>query len=163
MPTVPRQDKCLTLGCNNQRAKISSHCIEHGGKDVYKAKTSDERREFNSMYSQPFWKRFRAAHLSRQPLCQACKSEGRISMANHVDHLFSWSSINREAFFRNIFQSLCIEHHSHKTALEHKGIYRHYSVENGTKDYKIEDYSFVMRMHTLEVNAPTAGATSDET
>ena len=143
MPTVPRQDKCQTLTCKNTRAKLSSHCLEHGGKDTYKAKTTEERRQFNSMYDEPFWKRHRVTQLSRQPLCQACMVEGRIGMANHVDHLFSWSKLNRDAFFRNVWQSLCVEHHSHKTSLEHQGIYRHYT--NGKHiDYQLKDYSFVL-------------------
>jgi len=143
MPILPRNNKCATLGCVNTRAKLGSMCLDHGGKDVYRAKTSDERKAFNAMYDQPFWRKFRASQLSRQPLCEACLCQGRICSANHVDHLFSWSKLNKDAFFRNIFQSLCIEHHSEKTALEHKGIFRHYK-DNKTSDYSLSDYSFVM-------------------
>lgn len=145
MPTQPSNIKCSTLACKNQRAKLSARCIEHGGKDTYTAKRTDERAAFNGMYNTASWQRKRALQLSKQPLCQACISIGKVKGANHVDHLFSWSAIGTDAFYRNVFQSLCHECHSLKTLLERDGIYRHYNV--GTephKDYSIDDYGFVL-------------------
>jgi len=43
----------------------------------------------------------------------------------------------------NIFQSLCHECHSHKTALEQQGIYRSYGHQNGVRDYNINEWAQV--------------------
>ena len=84
------------------------------------------------------------AHLSINPLCACCAIEGRVVAADAVDHVFPWKNYGAHAFRRNIFQSLCFEDHSRKTALEAKGIYRHYAPD-GMKDYGYEDYAYVVR------------------
>lgn len=94
------------------------------------------------MYQSAFWRQKRQTQLSIQPLCQACLSEGRIGSAIHVDHVFAWKAIGKQAFTNNLFQSLCPEHHSHKTALEQQGIYRHYS--DSIKDYRVDDYAYIL-------------------
>ena len=142
MPTVPRNPKCGTLGCKNPRSKLSSMCLEHGGKDTYVLPSSEERREFNRAYDSA-WRKVRAAQLSKQPLCQGCYSQGRITAARQVDHLFAWMALGKEAFHMNVLQSLCDECHAHKTGLERKGIYRHYQGSTHT-DYALTDYSRVV-------------------
>lgn len=84
------------------------------------------------------------AQLSRQPICQACKLEGIITPAKAVDHVFPWRQIGDQAFWQNIWQSLCVEHHSHKTSLEQQGIFRHYR-EGGAKDY--DRAAYVVALH----------------
>ena len=113
--------------------------MEHGGKEWIDTK---ERKEFNSLYQTPFWKQKRIAQLSAYPLCQSCLYTGKVTQANHVDHVFAWKAIGREAFHHNLFQSLCPECHSHKTALEQRGIYRSYIHE--VKDYALHDYKFII-------------------
>ena len=126
MPTLPSNTRCAELGCKENRSRLSTFCIAHGGRDTYKPKVTQDRRQFNAMYDAPAWKRIRTAQLSREPLCASCAAQGRIMQAIQVDHVFSWSAIGKEAFFDNLFQSLCTPCHSHKTALEHQGIYRHW-------------------------------------
>ena len=142
MPTVPRASKCKELGCTNERAKLSSSCVEHGGRDTYTLPSSAERKEFNKAYDSA-WRRVRAAQLSKQPLCQGCLSIGHIKSARQVDHLFAWMAIGKEAFNLNVLQSLCDGCHSDKTGLERKGVYRHY-VGTGHTDYALSDYARVV-------------------
>lgn len=154
MPTIPKQIKCITLGCKNPKAKYGGFCLEHGGRDAYRAKSSDERKEFNSMYQTQMWRTFRQTQLSKQPLCQGCLSAGHIRSAAHVDHLFAWADIGKTAFYLNIFQCLCANCHSAKSGLEKRGIYRHYH-DQTHHDYRVEDYKQVvnayMRGETLPV------------
>jgi 5-methylcytosine-specific restriction protein A len=142
MPTLPCNTKCSMLGCRNERTKLSGLCLEHGGKNTYVLPKSNERKEFNKAYDSG-WRKLREAQLSKSPLCQSCLSENHIRSANHVDHLFAWNSVGKEAFYRNIFQSLCHDCHSHKTALEQRGIFRHYQGSTHT-DYALSDYSRVV-------------------
>lgn len=136
MPTVPRQLKCSHLGCKNDRSNLSTLCVEHGGAD---STITAERRVRNSKYNQAVWKRSRIGQLSRQPLCQACLIEGKISQATEVDHVFPWTQIGDHAFTRNIFQSLCKNCHTVKTLAELKGEYRHY--DQTVKIYTKGDYA----------------------
>ena len=145
MPTQPSNTKCIMLGCNNLRSRLNSNCLDHGGKDTYVSKRTEERATSNAMYNTRQWQRKRILQLSKQPLCQSCLSNGMAKGANHVDHLFSWNSIGIDAFYKNIFQSLCNECHSSKTLLERDGIYRHYNVGGQAyKDYFLSDYQFVL-------------------
>ena len=151
MPTLPSNNKCASLGCFNNRSRLSTFCIEHGGRDTYVARKSVERKKFNSMYDKSSWKKLRQAKLSMQPMCQACLIRGVVSPASQVDHLFAWSAIGELAFYRNIFQCLCHGCHSDKTQLERDGVYRHY---NGTEtDYSIDDYQSVLGIAAADLSA----------
>ena len=106
--------------------------MEHGGREYTDSK--------DSVYSSPLWKATRKRQLSLQPLCQACLSQGIITAAQHVDHVFPWRQIGKEAFTRNLFQSLCQEHHSYKTGKEKHGIIIHW-VEGKETTLTLEDYA----------------------
>lgn len=145
MPTIPSNTKCATLGCKNPRSKLNHYCLEHGGKDTYTTERTEERKQLDSMYQLPFWKTARKLQLSRQPLCQCCLTRGIVTPATHVDHVFPWVKLGRQAFFINWFQSLCHDCHAHKTQLESKGIARHYDQREGHTDYFIIEYNEAMR------------------
>lgn len=132
MPFAPFNSQCSELGCKNPRSKLNSFCSEHGGKDI-------TEREYDSIYKTPAWRAMRISHLSRQPLCQACLSEGRVAAGKHVDHIFPWRKIGQHAFYEGPLQTLCPEHHSVKTGLEAKGIFRAYYPE-GSKDFSLTDW-----------------------
>lgn len=137
MPYTPYNTQCSMLGCKNTKSKLNSYCIEHGGRE-YTGKR-------DGAYESKLWKATRARQLSLQPLCQGCLHKGIITAAQHVDHVFPWRQIGEEAFTRNIFQSLCPEHHSYKTGKEKKDIILHWSKEGETK-YRIEDYNTQMQL-----------------
>lgn len=140
MPTVPRQTKCAYLGCGNDRSPLNSYCMEHGGKGF---NDSAKRKQSNAKYRTAYWSRTRLNQLSRQPLCQACAIEGRVSAATEVDHLFAWNQIGDQAFAVNVFQSLCKNCHTVKTGLEQKGVFRHYKGHTPT-DYELGDWYAVV-------------------
>ena len=156
MPVSPHNQKCASLGCKDNRSKLSTFCIKHGGRDTYVAKKTIERKSFNSMYDSSSWKKLRKAKLSAQPICQACLGSGIISPASMVDHLFSWSAIGKDAFYRNVFQCLCASCHAEKTQLERDGIYRHYTVP--VTDYQLSDYQSAMGIASVD-SANEVGAT----
>jgi len=133
MPNIPKATKCQELACKNNRTTTSVYCAEHGGKPTA------QRLETQSIYQTNAWRLMRTAQLSQQPLCQACLLDGQVKEAEHVDHVFRWTHIGRGAFYNNIFQSLCPQHHSHKTAKEREGIYEHYT-HTEVKYYGLKDY-----------------------
>lgn len=135
--------KCSTLGCNNDKTRFSSSCVEHGGKEKINFNVSDKRKEFNSAYSTRQWKTFRQIHLSQYPLCASCLIKNITTQATEVDHVFPWSQLHKAAFTYNIFQSLCKSCHIMKTTLEQKNIIKHF--DGNEREYTISDYSYVMQ------------------
>lgn len=138
MPRLPTNTKCAALRCESLRVEGSSYCETHGGRP----KTTARRNETNAEYKTSAWASIRSAQLSRMPICQKCKTEGRITQAEAVDHLFAWTQLDRGAFLRNRFQSLCSPCHSVKTSLERRGVFVYYS-ENGPIEYGLNDYARV--------------------
>jgi len=136
MPYAPYNKICRELGCKNSRSKLNSFCSEHGGLEHM-----NEGKD--NAYSNPAWQTIRRAQLSKQPLCQSCLTRGHVNLANHVDHVFPWRHIGEQAFLHNLFQSLCINCHSHKTGQERKGIYEHYTHE-GVQPLTKADYGYNM-------------------
>ncbi len=139
MPTVPSNSKCGTLGCKNTKARFSSLCTEHGGRDTYDHKrynNTDRRRQAADKYNTTQWRTLRQIQLSTHPICAGCKVDGIITSASHVDHIFPWQQVGEHAFTHNLYQSLCPSCHSNKTQLEQQGIFRAY----GDRDYIAQDY-----------------------
>ena len=80
-----------------------------------------------------------------RPLCQSCALAGRVTQAQHVDHIVPWKRLGPWAFTIGPFQSLCGPCHSVKTGLESRGVFRHYT------DYGPIDYSMTDLPHCLAV------------
>jgi len=144
MPSVPIYTKCAQLGCKEVREGKGSFCLLHRGKPK---EISQNRYEAMKEYQSPFWKVTKRIQLSRSPLCGSCLIRGVVTQATVVDHLFPWTKIGKEAFKRNIWQSLCPECHSHKTALEQRDIVEHYDKE--LKVYRVADYALAMSQSNL--------------
>jgi 5-methylcytosine-specific restriction protein A len=145
MPTVPTNPKCSVLGCKHPRSKFNSFCIEHGGRDKFDYKRynkSDKYKQGQDKYQSSQWRTLRQVQLSLEPLCASCLTRGIVTQAEHIDHVFPWQQIGEQAFYHNLFQSLCASCHSSKTSLEAKGIFKHYKAN---KDYTIIDYNRVVK------------------
>ena len=133
MPTAPLNQKCRELGCNNLKTSRSTFCSDHGGGVTEKGK------ENSKLYATAFWKKQRIIQLSKNPLCSACLIEGKVVQALHIDHVFPHRQ-NGQKFRSNLFQSLCVSHHTLKTQEENEGIYLYYS-PNGIIKYNDTDYA----------------------
>ena len=133
MPNLPKP-VCDTLGCKNPSVVHSRFCLDHA--PAYK------RQATTDLYNSAAWATLRKVQISKQPLCQACLLDGKIASAQHVDHVFPWHTIGKQAFRANLFQSLCGPCHSRKTGLEQKGVFRHYRPD-GALDYSVGDYTKV--------------------
>ena len=132
MPTVPSSTKCRELGCQNPKTYRSAFCVAHGGARTEKQKANGK------LYNQSVWEKIRIAQLSKQPLCARCQNEGKITQAQHVDHVFPHRR-DPTKFKVNLFQSLCAACHTLKTQDESQGKYIHYTV-HGAVEYTDDDY-----------------------
>ena len=145
MPYLPSNSKCATLGCNNNRSRFSTYCLTHGGRDEQKTYSNKKRAEANNLYKTGQWQKLRIYYLSINPICAACKQGGIITPATEVDHLFPWNQIGREAFYNNLFQTLCKSCHTYKTGRERAGIITSYlSITNKPIEYLLSDYARIV-------------------
>ena len=132
MPYAPLNAECKEYGCRNPKTHRSAYCIEHGGG------TTETGKANSKLYGQQAWAKIRARQLSKQPLCARCQSEGKITAAEHVDHVFPHKR-DPTKFRVNLFQSLCAACHTLKGQDERKGIYNHYTA-HGVTQYTDDDY-----------------------
>ena len=73
--------------------------------------------ERSDLYDSPLWRKVRAEHLRRNPLCVACTAEGRSTPANVLDHILAVR--DGGAFFDgDNHAGLCRQHHYSKSAKE---------------------------------------------
>ena len=137
MPTVPKSSKCYFLGCQNQAGGGSNYC------QIHKTDKSDTQKANAKLYNSTAWRKKRVAMQSQYPICAACLLEGRVTETDHIDHVIPHRRM-QDRFHVNFFQGLCAPHHSLKTNLEKRGVFRHYT-PRGIVDYTDQDYNQVVR------------------
>ena len=109
-PTRPLRP-CTVPGC--PRLGSGGRCDEHR-RDRYR-RIDDHRESAAKRGYGVRWRRLRRMHLACEPLCRACKAQGRTREATEVDHIrphrgdpgLMWDALN--------LQSLCKPCHSAKT------------------------------------------------
>ncbi|MED4586658.1 HNH endonuclease [Brevibacillus choshinensis] len=67
------------------------------------------------------WQKARLVYLAKHPLCVHCQAEGRVKVAEHLDHIVAHKG-NAELFWNESnWQGLCHSCHSKKTVREDGG------------------------------------------
>ena len=69
------------------------------------------KSKFANWYADRQWRAKRAAHLAKHPLCVYCEQQGRVTVADVVDHIEPHKG-DRHSFWNGAIQSLCHHHHS---------------------------------------------------
>ena len=69
------------------------------------------KHEYQHLYRTYRWQKIRKAHITENPTCVMCEAQGKVTLANVVDHIFPHrGDVNN--FYRGPFQSLCYAHHN---------------------------------------------------
>lgn len=71
---------------------------------------SPEAQAYRALYRDKRWRGpqgARAQQLAKQPLCEMCLKQGRITAATVCDHIDPRSKDSEATFFKGPFQSLC--------------------------------------------------------
>jgi len=71
-------------------------------------------------YKDARWVKGSRRHRRANPLCVACKAEGKITEAQCVDHIKPIGTPGVDPYDESNWQSLCKSHHSAKTIREFK-------------------------------------------
>lgn len=117
MPMRPRKP-CAWPGCG--RLTFERHCETHQAaakvqrRDRDRLRASSGQRGYDSN-----WRKLRLMVLRAEPLCRACAAEGRVTEAEHVDHIVPLSRGGTN--HRENLQPLCQSCHSRKTATQDGG------------------------------------------
>jgi hypothetical protein len=72
---------------------------------------SPQAEVYRRLYRTTRWLRTRADQLAKQPLCETCLSEGRVTAATVCNHADKDSKATEEGFFAGPFTSECAPCH----------------------------------------------------
>lgn len=153
MPSLPRA-QCAAYHCKQPAGKGSIYCQTHAPTK----QTTDSRQAFNRPYKSQAWHAIRRAQLSKQPLCECCLTAGRVTQADHVDHVIPWQTIGLKAFAANLFQSMCPECHGMKSGQEKRGIFTQYSTG---RQFTASDWVRLFEDPSTAERARPSGDTAD--
>jgi 5-methylcytosine-specific restriction protein A len=112
MPIAPKRP-CPAPGC---RALVDrGYCDQHR-RDQHRAyhQASPKHKENNRFYASAQWIRVRDAHRALEPLCRECRSVGKLTQVEIVDHIIPREDGGAPFDHANL-QSLCRTHHNAKT------------------------------------------------
>lgn len=112
MPTRPLLS-CSYPGC--RALVVSGRCTAHR-QEVRRVGRSEDKR----FYDSALWKRVRNMKLMRDPLCQYCLLNKKLTDASEVDHYVPLSGGGHRTDDANLV-SACTPCHSRKTQLEQQG------------------------------------------
>jgi len=105
---------CGKAGCHNYAMPSSSYCVDHQQTTAHeydKARQGEFEHEF---YLSPGWRAARARKLQKDPLCEDCLVEGRVTPATMVHHEKSVRDYPELALVESNFRSLCDPCHNKK-------------------------------------------------
>lgn len=109
--TVRPLRPCAYPGCPKLVQPPARYCEQHRQHERQSARQYDAER--GTAHQRDYgarWRRERAMHLAREPLCRDCLAEGRVTPATEVHHEPDRNDPNYELV------SLCRLHHNRRTA-----------------------------------------------
>lgn len=101
---------CSQPGCH-QRVR-SGRCEAH-----QQVKRQQETRFQRGLYGRP-WRRARDRFIAEHPWCVDCLKDGKRVVAEEVDHIVPHRGDSALFWDETNWQSMCLAHHSAKTARE---------------------------------------------
>ena len=114
---MPRKPKtpCRYPGC----AELCEepYCDKHRRQVNHEYNTQQRDKAASSFYASDRWRKLRKQKLARNPLCEECARQSRITPATMVDHIVPIRQ-GGAALDMNNLQSLCWSCHSAKSIKE---------------------------------------------
>jgi len=81
------------------------------------------QKAWKHLYNTALWKALRLQQLKKSPICGYCDSQGRVTIANIVDHIKPHKGDEILFYKPSNLQSMCKQHHdSTKAREEHSGV-----------------------------------------
>ena len=126
MPTAPRKP-CRHSSCGTL-VSDGAYCEKH--LIVKEAEVKAERIRYDNSRGTSAsrgygsrWARASKLYRANNPLCVKCEESGKLTLVFCVDHVIPVMNKDDPLFWdENNWQSLCLNHHSEKTAREDGGL-----------------------------------------
>jgi len=118
MPRKPKKP-CAYPGCPELVEPGQSYCEKHRKlkqRQVDKKRGTSAERGYNAR-----WRKARKMFLKRNPLCEECKRNGKITPATVVDHIIPHKGDMNLFWDESNWQALCKTCHDRKTVIENGG------------------------------------------
>lgn len=113
MPRKPRKP-CSYPNC--PELTESRYCDKHQ-KEINKS-YNKSCRPYGYLYNNRRWRKLRKQFLLEHPLCEVCKKQGAVTVADVVDHIKPHEGNEELFWFESNWQALCKCCHDKKTAKE---------------------------------------------
>lgn len=122
MPPSPKRP-CAKTGCRNTVQGKDRWCKDHAGEQTKYQKAQDRRRGTAAQRGYTWrWAQYSKSYRARHPLCVECERQGRVTPAQHVDHIQAVSGPDDPMFWdESNHTGLCAPCHSRKTAKQDGG------------------------------------------
>jgi 5-methylcytosine-specific restriction protein A len=105
---------CNRTGCHQFAIPGSSYCAEHQQSTAHDYDAA-RRNEFeHEFYVSPEWRAARARKLQKDPLCEDCLADDRVTAATMVHHEKSVRDFPELALVESNLHSLCDPCHNKK-------------------------------------------------
>lgn len=134
MPWKPLRP-CKYPGCPN--LSDQSYCEVHRKAARAEAARTYNRNsrdmELQKFYDSSAWRALRKLKLQRNPMCEICYADGRLTEATIVDHIVAVKDSDEGRLDIANLQSVCLSCHSRKTRQEEK---ERKTIENEPKEWK---------------------------
>jgi 5-methylcytosine-specific restriction protein A len=119
MPWKPKRP-CRHPGCKNLSdqayCEVHRQAIRTGAARTYNQNSRDT--ELQRFYNSAPWRALRKIKLQRNPMCEICYADGRLTKAAIVDHIKPVKDCYEDRFDIDNLQSVCLSCHSRKTRQE---------------------------------------------
>ena len=114
---MPRKPKtpCRSPGCAELCAE--PYCDKHKRQVNHEYNTRQRDKAVSSFYASDRWRKLRKQKLARNPLCEECTRQSRMTSAAMVDHIVPIRQ-GGAALDMNNLRSLCWSCHSTKSIKE---------------------------------------------
>lgn len=120
MPSAPGRP-CRRAGCAELVFDRKGYCDVHQ-KEVWKEKARNDTEtnpEIKRFYDSTVWQRTRTAVLRHEPWCRECRRQGRMKLAEMVDHIHP-IKLGGAKLDTNNLQPMCDRCHNAKRANEQR-------------------------------------------
>lgn len=127
---MARLKYCTYTGCRELVPMGQTYCEKHAEvalkREKERQRNSDRLRVFNGKSSTKRgygrqWNRISQRWRAQHPFCEECRRQGRLTLAECVDHIIPHKGAPTLLYDLNNLRSLCWKWHSRKTVLEDGG------------------------------------------
>lgn len=111
MPMKPARP-CRYRGCAGLTTDSSGYCEQHKNTDRKRRARDYSKKPDDKFYSSTAWAKCRLMKLARDPLCEDCLAEGRLTQGEIVHHVIHYQDRPDMAYHLDNLRTVCRSCHA---------------------------------------------------